>query len=236
MISGLIFGGGIIIVIASIVLNGLKKDDYQKWLRRLPWSTDNDAIKFDESPKGVAEALLVLYQFTMQPKLSAQLIVEKMENKTSNYPAAIATTTGFKLIVDLPGTLNQVGNIVKVAINSPSNSKLNPATVVWSQVGNALRYEHSQTLNKKTPLTFDIEVSFYMQPEKTSQLHKKIAYHYAFSGGQLSDMTLTPIQSLTPNEIKSKLQNQAYDRYWFTDRKTDWTGLDMPSSSDALVI
>ncbi|WP_418113331.1 hypothetical protein RJD40_09650 [Vibrio scophthalmi] len=236
VVSGLIFGGGIIIVLASIVLNGLKKDDYQKWLSRLPWSTDSGAIKFDDTPIGVAEALLVLYQFTMQPKLSAQLIVERVENKISSYPAAIATTTGFKLIVDFPGTLDQVGNIVKVGINSPSSTNLNPATVVWSQVGDVLRYEHSQTLNKNTSLAFDIEVSFYMQPEKSSHLHKKITYSYTFSGGRLSDIQLTPIQPLTADEINTKSKTQVYDPSYYTDRKAIWAGADTPWSNYALMI
>ncbi|WP_406733994.1 T6SS effector BTH_I2691 family protein [Vibrio scophthalmi] len=232
-VVALIIGG--VYLISSLVLNSLKKDDYQKWLSRLPWSADNDSTKFTDTPEGVAEALLALYQFTMQPKLSAQLMVERVENKISSYPAAIATTTGFKLIVDLPGTLNQVGNIVKVGINSPCTN-LKPATVVWSQVGDALRYEHNQTLNKKTSLAFDIEVSFYMQPEKSSHLHRKITYHYTFSGGQLSDIQLTPIQPLTADEVNTKSKTQVYDPSYYTDRKAIWAGADTRWSNYALLI
>ncbi len=222
VVTGLAFAGGAVYLISTLVLNHLKKDDYQKWLRRLPWGRAEKTERFDYTPKGVVEALLALYRFSMQPKLSLEIKGGMVEHKRiRGHMTPRFQRSHFILKVELPAHLELSNHLVAVDVRSP---KL-PFKEVWTPGEAALVYECHIPETSGKNIDFDIEVGFFLSSDNKSDFYRKFRYRYSFDSGRTAGTpydngsSINHYQPLSLDEIKERAI-ESYSRCWVLDH--DW--------------
>ncbi|WP_260260746.1 T6SS effector BTH_I2691 family protein [Vibrio intestinalis] len=222
-VTGTALIGGILYLLSTLVLNGLKKDDYQKWLHRLPWSSKPSEKQFPDTPEGVAEALIALYQFTMQPKVYVQQLGQF--TKISNgYGKVKFEREGLKLHVHLNKNLEQSNNQVVVNVSSPR--KYTTIASNFSNTSESLNYDLKIKDSPKKELL--IEVSFYIDATKGSKLNKKLTYNYSIDIAQIGIHSMTLIQPLNSNEEKVTIIQNYHDQQWYTNHQFNWSPSENP--------
>ncbi len=238
VVTGLTLVGGVIYLVAVLVLSTLKKDDYQKWLRRLPWGAADKADRFEYTSDGVIEALLSLYQFTMQPKLYLRAEGEIVAHHP-DHPKFIFQRHGFTLRVDLPAHLEHHSNLVNIDIRYP---KLDPVPEIKYTAGKealtAVCYI-PETSQENVPFT--IEVSFFIHAGKNNKLRRTLSYLYSFHSGRVNKETESrrkpgfmlqqPLSSDIAPQQKKLAHYHPYDNDWFRDREWQWWYAELPKKT-----
>lgn len=198
---------GITYIITTIILNILKKDDYQKWLIQTPWgSKANPNWSIDKSD-GVINALLALYKITLQPKLTAKTQTTIVPSKL--YHSAVnRKVTDVTLKLELPHEIDP--EYVDIKFIQPLSIQSDQG--VWTTLRNPTNQKtniRTYTLNgnfSKNNQNFDIEVSLPPTQNRNSSLYKKVIYRYVFDYSMFSHIETT-IPALNDDEIDIHLKD-----------------------------
>ncbi|PSW18864.1 hypothetical protein C9I94_24360 [Photobacterium swingsii] len=208
-IIGLI--AGIAYIFATITLNALRKDDYQKWLQQTAWGSKPNLHWSIDTSDGVINALLALYKITLKPKLTAKHHTEIIHSGQS-YPAIRKEIIGITLKLELSHEINP--EYVDLNFIEPRNIVSNHG--IWTKVKDRINSKnniHTYTLKinfSQKNQDFDIKVNLPFTPDENSQLFKIVTYRYVFDYTMFTDVE-TPIPALNDDEIDihiKKIQEQ----------------------------
>ncbi|CAG20471.1 T6SS effector BTH_I2691 family protein [Photobacterium profundum] len=189
---GIIIAGavvGVVYIITTIVLNALKKDDYQKWLQQTPWGNIPNKSWTIDSSEGVINALLALYTISLQPKLTVKKSIKRIESG-KDYPAVNTRTTGFTLKLELSHDITP--DHVDIKFIEPIN--LNSDDGIWTRVKDPIivdKYIPTYTLQagfSQEHQNIDIEIGLFFVANENNQLFKEVFYRYVFDYSMFGDL------------------------------------------------
>ncbi|MGF1797630.1 T6SS effector BTH_I2691 family protein [Photobacterium swingsii] len=198
---------GIAYIITTILLNILKKDDYQKWLIQTPWGSKPNTNWTIENSDGVINALLALYKITLQPKLTAKTQTTIIPSRL--YHSAVdRQVTGFTLKLELSHEIDPE----YVAIKFIQPQSIQSGQGVWEKLKDPTNQKtniRTYTLNanfSKNNQNFDIEVSLPPTQNRNSSLYKKVIYRYVFDYSMFSHIETT-IPALNDDDLDIHLED-----------------------------
>ncbi|WP_197535887.1 hypothetical protein [Photobacterium profundum] len=180
---------GVVYLITTIVLNALKKDDYQKWLQQTPWGNKPNNNWTIDSSEGVVNALLALYTISLQPKLTIKHNAVITQSGKS-YPAVNTKITGFALKLELSHDITP--DHVDIKFIEPIN--INSDDGIWTRVKDPIiveKYIPTYTLQadfSQEHQNIDIEIGLFFVADENNQLFKEVFYRYVFDYKMFGDL------------------------------------------------
>ncbi|MGF1879346.1 hypothetical protein L4D77_29325, partial [Photobacterium frigidiphilum] len=195
-LTGIIIAGavvGVVYLITIIVLNALKKDDYQKWLQQTPWGNKPNKSWSIDSSEGVINALLALYTISLQPKLTIKHNTVITPSGKS-YPAVNTRTTGYTLKLELSHDI--APDYVDIKFIEPRN--IHSDDGIWTRVKDPIiveKYIPTYTLqaefsqeHQDIDIDIDIEIGLFFVTDENNQLFKEVFYRYVFDYTMFGDL------------------------------------------------
>lgn len=233
----IIYGGfivGVIYIVVTIILNALKKDDYQKWLQQTPWGNKPNNNWSIDSPEGVINALLALYTISLQPKLTIKHNTVIVPSGKC-YPAVYKRITGFTLKLELSHDITPD----RVDINFIEPINIHADNGIWTRVEDPIivdKFIPTYTLQadfSQEHQNIDIEIGLFFVADENNQLFKKVFYRYVFDYSMFGDLEtrmspldndqksvhLKDLQEINSKDICLHLYGKPIEETYFSDAK-----------------